>query len=148
MRESAVTNQVSQTEFSPSQPMNSGIAVNPSIPVAAIEGWKRQATMKLVRCLNLSQNWDGHGTNALGRTVIQSAIEFIRHIPGDMYPVPLVVPVSGGGLHLEWQMGDREVEIAISPRGRIEALKVEHGVPVEDDSEQELATLFGWLAGR
>jgi len=145
MSAAAATNKVTPTAYSHA-PQCSGIAVNPSIPVAGMETWKRQAIQKVIGFNALAPNWDAQGSNAPSRAVIQTAIEFLRNIPGEMFPVPLVVPISGGGFHLEWEMGDRDLEIAITPNGTIEALRVEHGMPIEDDPVTDLAEIFGWLA--
>lgn len=143
-RQSAVTNRVFHAGIEPSF---AGHTVNTAIPVAAIDAWKRRAFEKIVHCQQLPQNWDGRGTGPISRIVTQAAIEFVRNVPGDFYPVPIVGPVSGGGLHLEWLVGNRELEVSISPVGNVEALRVENGVPQEESGEGDLASLFSWLAG-
>ncbi len=58
---------------------------------------------------------------------------------------PRVVPVSGGGYHFEWSVGNRELEFSIEPSGRLEALCIQDSIPVEESPALDLATLFGWL---
>jgi hypothetical protein len=141
---SAAANKVSPAEYA-QVPHYDGIRVNAAIPVGAVEAWKRETIQKIIACSSLPQNWDSHGSRAPGRAVVQTAIELVREIPVPTLPVPRVVPVSGGGYHLEWSVADRELEISIDARCRIEALRVEDGVPSEAEAVADVPALFGWL---
>ncbi len=125
-----------------------GITVNGAIPVGAMEPWRREAIQKVIGFGTLAQNWDGRGSEGPTRAVKQTAVDLLLNVPGELLPAPRIVPVSGGGVHFEWSIGDRELEISIEPDCRIEALRVEHGMPNEDDPSKDLSTLFGWLASR
>ena len=110
-----------------------------------MEPWLREAIKKVIAFQKLELNWDGQGSSAPGRYVRQAAIELLRSVPG-FFSAPRIVPVSGGGFHMEWTMGDRELEISVEPNCLIEALRVENGMPIDTESSDELAELFGWLA--
>jgi len=145
MSAAAATNKVTPPAQSRSL-RHAGITVNDAIPVGAMEAWRREAILKVIGFGNLAPNWDGHGSQAPTRAVKQTAIDLLLRVPGELFPAPRIVPVSGGGFHFEWSVGDRELEISIEPDCRIEALRVEHGVPIEDDPLKDLQGLFGWLA--
>jgi len=140
----AATNKVSPAEYAQA-PDYDGIRVNPAIPVGEVEAWKREAIKKIIGYASLAPNWDSHGSRAPSRPVIQTAIELVRGIPIPTLPVPRVVPVSGGGYHLEWALGDRELEVSIDARCQIEALRVDNGVPSEAEAVTDVPALFGWL---
>jgi hypothetical protein len=140
----AATNRVSRPAQSHSS-RDVGITVNASIPVGGMEGWLQEAIRKVIKFGNLAQNWDGQGSQAPGLYVRQTALDLLMNVPG-LYPPPRVVPVSGGGFHIEWAMGDRELEISIEPNCTIEVLRVEHGMPIESNSSDDLPALFSWLA--
>lgn len=125
-----------------------GIASNPDIPVAGMEPWRREAIDKVIGFSELAPNWDGHGSRAPCLAVRQTALELLRNVPSVGFSAPRVVPVSGGGYHFEWSLGNREVEISIEPDCRIETLQVEDGMPIEDDALTDLRALFAWLASR
>jgi hypothetical protein len=132
-----------------SQPLNhSKTTVNPSIPTAGMETWKRQAIQKVIALGALTPNWDGYGSGAPGRGATQAAIDLLMDISGETLPTPRVIPVSGGGYHFEWTLGHRDVEISIEPDCRVEVLGVEQGVPIEDDAFRDYQVLFSWLAAR
>lgn len=147
MRAAAATNKVSLPAQSHSQ-QDVGITVNDAIPVGGMEPWRSEAIKKVIEFDALAQNWDGYGSQAPNLAVKQTAIDLLLKVPGDYDPSPRIVPISGGGLHFEWAVGDRELEISIEPSSSVEALKVEHGMPVEDGESHSLSALFGWLTSR
>jgi len=60
----------------------------------------------------------------------------------DNFLLPRVIPVSGGGVQLEWSFGVREIEIEVDDDGLVEYLKTERGRPIEE-SQIGLADLTG-----
>lgn len=126
---------------------SSDLRVNLAIPVAEVAAWRRDAFAKIAQVASLPVDWDSQQSPPPGRAVRQTAIELLQRVPGDEYPAPHIIPVSGGGLHLEWEVGDRELEISIEPDGAVEALRVEHGMPIDAEPEgSDVASLFRWLA--
>lgn len=145
MKAAAATNRVTLPAQAHSlQP--AGIPVNRAIPVGTMEPWRREAIQKVIRFNTLEPNWDAHGSQPPALAVRQTAIDLLLTVPGELFPAPRIVPVSGGGFHFEWSVADRELEISIEPDCRIEALRVEHGMPIEDDPSNDLPALFRWLA--
>src|SRR6267143_1859591 len=120
----------------------SGIAVNPSVPVGGMAPWRREAIQKAIGLTNLQPNWDSYGSHAPSRAVIQTAIHFLRNVAGENLPTPLVVPISGGGLHFEWTIDHRELEVAIDPKGSLEMLRVQDGMPIENDDVRGINEVF------
>lgn len=147
MSAAAATNRVTLPAHSHSRYLP-GITVNDSIPVGGMEQWRREAIQKVIGFSTLAPNWDGHGSEAPSRAVRQTALDLLLSVPGELFPAPRVVPTSGGGYHFEWPAGDRELEISIEPDSRIEVLRVQDGMPIEDSSQMDLTGLFGWLAAR
>jgi hypothetical protein len=140
----AATNGFEIPEQTYAQP-SGGIRVNQSVPVAGVEPWRLEAIIKVIGFGALPDNWDARDSHAPNLGVIQTAIELLQNIPGYEYPTPRVVPISGGGLHFEWTVGNRELELSVDPKGRIEVLKVENGMPIEESVSFELARYFAWL---
>ena len=145
MKTAAVTNRDTLPAQSHSE-QPAGITVNGSIPVGAMESWRCEAIQKVIGFSALAPNWDAYGSEAPTRAVKQTAIDLLLRVPGEVFPPPRIVPVSGGGFHLEWSVRTRELEISIAPDCKIEALRVEHGMPIEDDPPNDFRALFSWLA--
>ena len=148
MSTAAATNRVTPPVHSHSL-QHSGNTTNASIPVGGMEQWRREAIQKVLGFSSLAPNWDSHGSEAPTRAVRTTAIDLLLSVPGELFPAPHIVPVSGGGYHFEWSAGHRELEISIEPNCHIDALRVENGVPiepVEDDPFNDFPALFDWLA--
>ena len=145
MSAAAATNKVTPPAHS-HLPQHSGISVNAAIPVGRMEPWRREAIQKVMAFGSLQANWDSHGSRAPSRSVRASAIDLLLSVPGEIFPAPRIVPVSGGGFHFEWSVGDRELEIYIDSDRKLEALRVQHGMPIDDDPSMDLQALFSWLA--
>lgn len=123
-----------------------GLTVNASIPVGSVEPWRTEAIQKVIGFGTLPANWDARGSAAPSLGIRQAAIELLMRVPS--VGAPRVVPISGGGYHFEWSLGSRDLELSIDPEGHLEALRVENGVPIEEEPLAELATLFGWLMSK
>lgn len=100
----------------------------------------------------LASNWDGYGSPAPSKALIDASIGFIRKIaevgPEGLLP-PNIVPLPGGGIQLDWHIGSRELEIPIFPDRHIEFLTVEDGEPQlegELNSYNQVRLLLSWLA--
>ena len=146
MSSAAATNKVTLPAYSHSRFL-AGSTVNDAIPVVGgMEQWRSEAIQKVIGFGTLEPNWDSHGSQAPALAVRQTAIELLMKVPGGLFPAPRIIPSSGGGYHLEWSIGHRELEISIEPDCQIEALRVENGVPIEDGPQMDLAALFYWLA--
>jgi hypothetical protein len=119
--------------------------VNPAVPAGEMPDWKRQAIQKVNNLSRLQPNWDAQGSQAPTWGIRQAAIDLLLRVPVSPLPTPSVVPVSGGGYHFEWTVGDRELEISIEHDFSVEALRVVSGVPIEPDEIADMRRLFTWL---
>jgi hypothetical protein len=75
--------------------------------------WKPAVEERLRRLQAYSRGWDGYH----GRPPKPSVIAFTRNILQSVMKsnvrAPAIVPLSGGGLQLEWHMGGMDIELAI-----------------------------------
>lgn len=79
----------------------------------------------------------------------KAAVALISDVPIENLPFPRIAPDRQGGIQFEWEKGSCAVEIAVSPNGALEVLKV------DGDSEEEGVTGISrardtlvWLAQR
>jgi hypothetical protein len=143
--QAAATNRNRQTASSPAM-QRGGISVNAAIPVGSMETWRTDAIMKVSSFSGLPDNWDSHGSSAPSWGLRQYAVDFLLGVPS--VGAPRIVPVSGGGYHFEWSVGNRDLEVSIEPNFRVEALRVENGMPLEENPPLDFSALFSWLASR
>jgi hypothetical protein len=97
----------------------------------------------------LQPNWDGYGAPRIDPAILDSAHDLAASLPDEL-PAPMVVPMSAGNLQLEWDCGQRSLELEIESPLRIHYLKWSpaEGVEVEDTcstSDLELiVALVSW----
>ena len=70
----------------------------------------------------LGRGWDGYDGIPIQHHTVRRAQEFLKAIEEHTQIMPDIVPLSNGGLQLEWFVGDYEVEVEIgsSPSGAIQ----------------------------
>ncbi len=76
----------------------------------------------LDKLTTLGRGWDGYDGIPTQHHTVRRAREFLKAIEGHTQIMPDIVPLSNGGLQLEWFVGDYEVEVEIdsSPSGTIQ----------------------------
>jgi hypothetical protein len=75
--------------------------------------WLSSALADVARVAALPPSWDGHGSPQLGTQEREYATDLLASIDYEDVPAPTIVPVSGGGMQLEWQHKGRELELEI-----------------------------------
>jgi hypothetical protein len=95
--------------------------------------WLSSALDDVARLAALPPDWDGYGSPQLGATEREHAIQLLASIDHQGIPAPNIVPISGGGIQIEWQHNRRELELEIVPgAAAVLFLKVH-----EDDTTEE-----------
>lgn len=118
------------------------------IPVPDLSQRQVQAIKRLIEVLSLSENWDSYGSPPPNLNSVDVAIILLTKIDLDDIPIPHIVPVSGGGIQLEWSAAARELELEISHDGLVQYMKTEHGEPLEEGPTESVAharSLLTWL---
>ncbi len=62
----------------------------------------------------LDENWDTYGSRRISEDVMRQALSILTQIMSLSSPVPSVVPMSDGGLQIEWHKNRRDLEVAFS----------------------------------
>jgi hypothetical protein len=108
----------------------------------------------LNRAAALGPNWDGHRAPAIDPDVLRAVRAWGQAMPGWAFaPAPAVVPLSSGGVHLEWHVGPRVLELEFESPETVHYLRWDpaRGVQNEDtDPARDRARseeLFGWVHG-
>lgn len=101
-----------QTLFEPSEPA-------PGAPSEAADatpdfaGWAISVLDRLVELHELPADWDHHGAEPVDVNDIGAALGVLNQIMAPDTPPPAIVPISGGGLQMEWHRAGLDVEIVI-----------------------------------
>lgn len=83
------------------------------VPQEGRPPWLSSALADVARIAKLPPDWDGYGSPQVGAKEREQAIQLLASIAYKDLPAPCIVPVSGGGIQLEWQHCGRELELEI-----------------------------------
>ncbi len=97
--------------------------------------WLEAVLRKIEYLASLPLNWDSYGSSPPGAEECQHAKSILTLIEQDSFPAPDIVPVSGGGIQLEWQYQERELELEIvANSGSVNFIKIHEDGTTEEDS--------------
>ncbi len=101
--------------------------------------WARPVVERLEELTRLPRNWDSYGGVAVTSASASEALWFLARLlePGSI--APWVVPLSDGGVQLEWHTGNLDVEVVFSPEQGDEVSIVDSANGMEWAGEPEAA---------
>jgi hypothetical protein len=82
-----------------------------STTMPASEQLSALAAKKLLELATLPANWDTYGSPPIARAALFDALAILTSRVAASYPVPQIAPAAGGGVHLVWRLGGKELEI-------------------------------------
>ena len=94
--------------------------------------WFNPILERLRGFLALSENWNGYGERTIHESTLRRVVEVLKAVCPEG-PAPEVVPMSDGGVQIEWASGSYEIEIEVPSIG---AAKIFLADP--SGSEQEI----------
>src|SRR6266700_2537711 len=101
---------------------------------APLPAWFDPFMQGFVDLLTLQPNWDSYGARAIDRKLVHYAMNLTHGLLRPTSPAPRIVPLSSGGLQLEWSRYGTDLEIVFEPdcepffyhRSRLTGEEVEH----------------------
>ena len=110
--------------------------------------------------VTLPENWDSYGGKPIKEHCIRNAFEILQYIlelrdNNDIeVPTPFVAPISSGGIQIEWEVGDRYLQIDLVPESsEIEYFAIDRtfagdlsleGPLISMNNLRELLIWFSW----
>lgn len=76
-----------------------------------LPAWFDPLMQGFVDLLTLPPNWDSYGAGTIDPKIVHYTMNFINGRLGPTTPAPRVVPLSSGGLQLEWHRKGIDVEV-------------------------------------
>lgn len=104
--------------------------INRGTPLPA---WLDPLMRGLADLLTLPVNWDTYGAPPIEWIVAKQAFQLMSDILDVEDPAPWVVPMSNGGIQLEWHENGSDLEIEIEPEG------IAHGYWFHEETEKEVS---------
>ena len=98
-------------------------------PVEGESVWVTAAGEALAKLRKLPPNWDGYGSGPVTEAALGTGMTIFKKLEGTGIPLPTVVPATGGGFALEFQVARKRLELEVLPDGAIEYLTIDkiHG---------------------
>lgn len=87
------------------------------VSTAGFPDWLRVVLQRLLPFTKLPTNWDSYGSPPPSFKFVQNVVAQLNNAEALNVPVPDVVPMAGGGVQLEWALGNEELEIAFLGNG-------------------------------
>jgi len=101
--------------------------------------WKEPTVFRLAEVLCLPAGWDSYGAPRIDRHAVSSALALLESAAPEEMPAPLVVPVSDGGVQLEWHAWGLDVELEVPPAATTAQLFFrDRRIVQEQEENQEL----------
>jgi hypothetical protein len=98
--------------FEPKSGSGSANAAALSDPLeSAVPAWLNPTIQSFEDLLQLPPNWDGYGAAQIQELIVDTAYRLLREVMDNDAPTPSVVPLSDGGVQLEWHRHGRNLEI-------------------------------------
>lgn len=116
---------------------NSGTQTTQVSRLIELAAWARGAQERVRELAGLQQGWDGRNSAPINRNVSSHALALIDVLTKLGMPKPHIVPVSGGGLQMEWRNSANELEVEISPDGSVDFLIVDASGVIKTGEVQE-----------
>jgi hypothetical protein len=104
------------------------------ISTAGYPSWLLAVLQRLLPLTKLPANWDSYGSLPPSFEFVQRVVAQLNDAEALNVAAPDVVPMAGGGIQLEWGLGNKELEIAFLGNGRLSYLVcTPTGDPLEED---------------
>jgi len=76
-----------------------------------LPAWFDPLMQGFVDLLTLPNNWNSYGAGPIDSALIHEAMEFMNNLLGPSNPAPRMVPLSSGGLQIEWHRKGIDLEV-------------------------------------
>ncbi|MFA5864493.1 MAG: hypothetical protein WC975_07370 [Phycisphaerae bacterium] len=118
--------------------------------------WITKTLPRLEKIAHLPENWDGLGSQGTDSSIVQSIIFMLSQLQNSFdvdIIVPYVCPIAGGGIQLEWTLGNKHVELEFIDKDTI-AFLTEEMLDSEEKMRSgeislrnmnEIRTILNWL---
>ena len=84
------------------------------------EDWRPRVEQRLAKLSAYAEGWDGYSAMPPQPSIIAYARSTLNSVMMPSTPAPSIVPLSGGGLQLEWHTNGYDIELAIYAAGEAE----------------------------
>jgi len=133
----------------PMEGMENALSREEEVLLETLSPKQAEAMRRLGEIAKLPQNWDSYGSPPPTPIAVETVMDLLLKIDDRNLPFVRVVPVSGGGVQLEWRASGRELQLEISGDGTAQYLQIENGQPIKEGevapTAEQIRSLLIWL---
>jgi hypothetical protein len=85
-----------------------------------LPAWSMPVLRSLQELLGLPAGWDSYAARPLSPEAAMAALRLLLRVMHANTPPPAVVPLSCGGVQLEWHRGGMDIELTVPVTGPVE----------------------------
>jgi len=103
------------------QEMTWSSCIHAELPQNSIPAQFNQAFQRIGRLIRFAENWDSYGAKSIDKECISRGVNILKELVKFKFnknikiPIPFVAPLSSGGIQIEWEEGEKYLEISINP---------------------------------
>ncbi len=119
-------------------PWSSGVPSTAAFAISGDPAWLPTVQERIRQLVGLPEGWDGHDGKPVKIDVARFALRLLRETLDPLGPAPQLVPLSYGGLQLEWHENGIDLEIEVEAANRIFVSFEDHSTG--EQLEKEMST--------
>ena len=96
-----------------------GVSATATPTPAIASNWRDAAFARLLQLGNLQTGWDGHYGKPLDEGISTMAAALLERFESWRAPMPAIMPLSDGGVQIEWHRKGWDIEIEMVSKGEI-----------------------------
>jgi len=83
----------------------------------ASAAWLPDAHDQVRALLELAPGWDSYAARSIGAAAATRALQMLDEAARTGCPAPAIVPMSRGGIQVEWHLRQMNIEVTVPPDG-------------------------------
>jgi hypothetical protein len=110
--------------------------------------WRLMAEDRLRKLQRLEVGWDGHTGRPVAVSTVYFVLDVLEQIMLPGVPMPSLMPLSNGGLQIEWHRNGWDVEIEVARPNHLHfwAYDISGDREHEFDVSEDIAPLFEFVS--
>jgi hypothetical protein len=73
--------------------------------------WLKPTISEFIKVQSLPENWDSYAAKRINRDLLSQSLTILAAVMHQSSPAPSVVPLTDGGLQLEWHRKQQDLEV-------------------------------------
>lgn len=123
------------------------VTPSPSVSADDMPGWVAPVLARVNELAYLRSGWDGFAGRPPDTRCVMRAVSFLGELMGQRPGIatPWIVPLPSGGIQVEWDRDDVEVELIFEHNGANKVVTADGGIeerPLTRDALVEIASLL------